>query len=252
MKLDFQGKTVIVGGARWGIGYRIAEMFLDAGAMVYCCDLVEEGMQALAMRGAKTKALDLTDTAAVEAWVAEVEKTAGGAVSVLVNNAGGLGPSRPGEFVDVTDAVWDETILINGRTTLALSRAVVPGMISAGGGRIVNISSGAGIAASGTRNHAYTAAKHAVIGLTRQMAFGLGRHGITVNAIAPGFVIATPETQEVWDNRSPDAQARHLENVYMRRVGTVDDIAGATLFLASDQASWISGEVLAVNGGRAA
>jgi 3-oxoacyl-[acyl-carrier protein] reductase len=252
MNIRFDKKTVVIGGARWGIGRRIAEMFLDGGGRVYCCDNEASGLEYLDGLGAVTRVLDLTDTQATEDWVKAIESETGGSVDVLVNNAGGLGPSRPGEFLDVADDVWDRTLLINTRTTLALSRAVVRGMQAAGQGRIVNISSGAGIAASGTRNHAYTAAKHAVVGLTRQMAYGLGKHGITVNAVAPGFVISTPETQAVWANQSEAQHALHLENVYMRRVGHVDDIAAATLFLASREASWISGQVLSVNGGRAA
>src|SRR5690606_20762151 len=140
---------------------------------------------------------------------------------------------------------------INLMTAVKLSRAAIPGMQRAGVGRIVNISSGAGIAASSTQNHAYTAAKHAVVGLTRQMAFGLGKYGITVNSAAPGFVLAAEDTLNYWAAMSEEQKARHCENVFMQRVGTVDDVASAVLFLASDYASWVTGQTLSVNGGRA-
>jgi 3-oxoacyl-[acyl-carrier protein] reductase len=139
---------------------------------------------------------------------------------------------------------------INPGIAFALSRAVARGMKQARSGRIVNMSSGAGIAASRTRLHPYTAAKHAVVGLTRQMAAELGAFGITVNSVAPGFVLSSPFTQADWDRYSPDAQKAHIENTFMRRIGTPDDIAGAVLFLVSDHASWITGQVISVDGGR--
>lgn len=152
--------------------------------------------------------------------------------------------------MEVTDAEWESAYKVNADTAFVLSRAVVKRMINSGGGRIINISSGAGLNASTTQNHAYTAAKHAVTGLTRQMAFGLGKYGITVNGVAPGFVISSPETEAFWDDMGPEFQRRHIENVFLRRTGIVGDIAGPVIFLASYLAGWMSGQVLAVNGGK--
>jgi 3-oxoacyl-[acyl-carrier protein] reductase len=251
MQIRFDGQTVVVGGARWGIGRRISELFLESGGRVYCCDKHAEGLEELEKLGARTRMLDLTDAVATNDWVSSIENETGAAVGILVNNAGGFGISKPGEFTDVTDEIWDATMSINLRTAVTLSRAVVPGMKQAGGGRIINISSGAGLAASGTRNHAYTSAKHAVVGLTRQMAFGLGQYGITVNSVAPGFVLSAPSPQAYWNSKTEREKDEHLNSVYMRRHGVVEDIAPSVLFLASAQASWITGQVIAVNGGRA-
>ena len=117
-------------------------------------------------------------------------------------------------------------------------------------GRIVLVASGAGLRPSLTGIQAYTAAKHAVVGLTKQLSQDLGRFGITSNAIAPGFVRSNPATERQWESYGPDGQARLVESVHTRRLGTADDIANAALFLASAQASWISGQILSVDGGR--
>jgi 3-oxoacyl-[acyl-carrier protein] reductase len=249
-EIDLSGRTVVVSGASWGIGQCVVEAFLACGADVHCCDIRTDGLGELADKGAHIHQIDLTDPAGVVVWVVAIEKNAANPISVLVNNAGGFGRSRPGEFVDVTDAEWESAFRVNADTTFVLSRAVVRRMIDSGGGRIINISSGAGLNASTTQNHAYTAAKHAVTGLTRQMAFGLGKYGIAVNGVAPGFVVSNPETEAFWNDMGPEIQRRHIENVFLRRTGIVDDIAGPVIFLASDLAGWMSGQVLAVNGGK--
>lgn len=251
MDIRFDGQTVVVSGARWGIGHGIARHFLESGARVFCCDKESAGLEELERLGAQVVTLDLTDTCATNAWVSGIETQTGGPVQILINNAGGFGLSAPGEFLDATDEAWESAISINLMTAVKLSRAIVPGMQSAGYGRIINISSGAGIAASGTINHPYTSAKHAVVGFTRQLAFGLGQCGITVNTIAPGFVLAAVDTLNLWDSLSEGQKAAFIENVYMRRPGQIDDIAPAALFLASDYASWITGQVISINGGRA-
>jgi 3-oxoacyl-[acyl-carrier protein] reductase len=115
----------------------------------------------------------------------------------------------------------------------------------------VNISSGAGLRPSLTGIQAYTMAKHAVVGLTKQMALELGPFGITCNSVAPGFVRSNPSTERQWDSYGPEGQKRLVENIHLRRLGTPADIAHAVLFFASDYAAWVSGEILQVNGGRA-
>jgi 3-oxoacyl-[acyl-carrier protein] reductase len=116
-------------------------------------------------------------------------------------------------------------------------------------GRIVNISSGAGVRSSRTGIHAYTAAKHAVVGLTRQLASELGAYGITVNSVAPGFVRSTAETERDWQALGAAGQQKLVESIALRRLGTPDDIGNAVLFFASEHASWITGQVLLVDGG---
>jgi 3-oxoacyl-[acyl-carrier protein] reductase len=118
-------------------------------------------------------------------------------------------------------------------------------------GRIVNISSGAGLRPSLTGVQAYTMAKHAVVGLTKQLALEFGPFGITVNSVAPGFVRSNPSTERQWEAYGPEGQKRLVENIHLRRLGTAEDIMHAVLFFASDYAAWVSGEILQVNGGRA-
>jgi 3-oxoacyl-[acyl-carrier protein] reductase len=131
-----------------------------------------------------------------------------------------------------------------------MSQAVAPGMKRAGGGRIVNISSGAGLGVSLTGIQAYAAAKAAQIALTRQLAHELGPFQITVNNVAPGFVRSNPSTERQWQSYGEEGQAALLARIALRRLGTPADIANAVLFLASDYAGWITGEVLSVAGGR--
>jgi 3-oxoacyl-[acyl-carrier protein] reductase len=123
-------------------------------------------------------------------------------------------------------------------------------MKAARGGRIINISSGAGLGISLTGIQAYASAKAAQIGLTRQLAHELGPWGITVNNIAPGFVLSNPMTERQWESYGPDGQQKLLDGTALKRLGTPDDIAYGALFFASDQAGWITGQVLSIDGGR--
>jgi 3-oxoacyl-[acyl-carrier protein] reductase len=250
MDIRFDNKVAVVSGARWGIGRRIVEGLLAGGARVFCSDNSAEGLEIVQQQGAHTAVVDLTDRAKAAAWIAEIESRAGSAIDVLVNNAGGFAHAVPRPLEDVADSEWDTVMAINPGIAFTLSRAVAPRMKQARRGRIINMSSGAGIAASRTKLHPYTAAKHAVVGLTRQMAAEFGEYGITVNSVAPGFVLSSPFTHADWDHYSPEAQKAHIQNTFMRRVGTPDDIANVVLFLASDYAAWITGQVISVDGGR--
>jgi len=126
----------------------------------------------------------------------------------------------------------------------------VPAMKKAGRGRIVNISSGAGLQASLTGIQAYCSAKHAVIGLTRQLAHELGPFGITVNSVAPGFIRSNPATERQWESYGPDGQLALVDRIAMKHLGSAQDIANAVIFFASDLASFVNGQVLSVDGGR--
>jgi 3-oxoacyl-[acyl-carrier protein] reductase len=169
---------------------------------------------------------------------------------VLVNNAGGVGGQAHRPFDEVTDEDWDRVIEINLGASFALSRAAAPAMKRAGRGAIVNISSGAAMQPSLTGVQAYCAARHAVLGLTRQLAHELGPYGIRVNTVAPGFVRTDEATEKQWAGFGDDGQRAILEGIALRRFGTPDDIARAVVFFASDLAGFVNGQILPVDGGR--
>ena len=133
---------------------------------------------------------------------------------------------------------------------MTLCRAAAPAMKKAGRGRVINISSGAGLQASLTGIQAYCSAKHAVIGLTRQLAHEFGPFGITVNSVAPGFIRTNPTTEAQWESYGADGQKALVERIALRHLGTAQDIANAVMFFASDLASFVNGQVIQVDGGR--
>jgi 3-oxoacyl-[acyl-carrier protein] reductase len=173
-----------------------------------------------------------------------------GQLDILVNAAGGVRGQVGRPIEEVSEDDWRAIFQANVDGAFWLAQAVAAPMRQAGFGRIVNIASGAGLRPSLTGIQAYTAAKHALVGLTKQLSQDLGRHGITCNAIAPGFVRSNPATERQWESYGVEGQARLIESIHTRRLGTADDIAAAVLFLAGAQASWISGQIVSVDGGR--
>lgn len=250
MQIRFEGETVLVSGAGHGLGRAIAETFATLGARVFGCDLDAAKLAETARAGVETAVVDLTDRAAAAAWVRDAEARAGGPAYVLVNNAGGVAGQRQKPLEEVSDPEWDQVVAVNLGAAFALSRAAAPGMKRAGRGRIVTISSGAGLQASLTGIQAYCSAKHAVVGLTRQLAHELGPHGITVNSVAPGFFRTNPSSEAQWQSYGEAGQRALVERVALRRLGSAEDIAKAVVFFASPLADFVNGQVLSVDGGR--
>jgi 3-oxoacyl-[acyl-carrier protein] reductase len=197
-----------------------------------------------------TQVLDLTDRALAAAWIAQIEQTTRGAVDVLVNNAGGVAGQEMRPIEEVPEADWDRIFAVNIGAAFTLSRAVAAGMKQAGNGRIINISSGAGLGPSLTGIQAYCSAKHAVVGLTRQLAHELRPFGITVNGMAPGVVRFNAASERQWAGYGEEGQRALVERIAMKRLGTAQDIANSVVFLAPGLAGFVNGQVLAVDGGK--
>ena len=173
-----------------------------------------------------------------------------GVLDVLVHCAGGVCGQVGRPLEDVTEADWRSIFAVNTDGAFWACQAVAPGMKARRRGRIVLIASGAGLGISLTGIQAYASAKAAEIGLARQLGHELGPFGITVNAVAPGFVRSNPSTEAQWQALGEERQGQLVQGIAMRRLGQPDDIAHAVLFLASEQAGWICGQVLQVDGGR--
>lgn len=254
MNMDFTGKSVIVTGAAHGFGRTIALAFAGRGASVWACDVLgdelEETRQQCAEAGGKCQAavVDVRHRGQVFAFVADT-LAAEGKVDILVNNAGGvLGQvGRPLEAVSEDD--WDSIFEVNARAAFYFAQAAAPSMKKRRGGRIINISSGAGLGVSLTGIQAYAAAKAAQIGLTRQLAHELGAWNITVNNIAPGFVLSNPNSIRQFESYGERGQKALIDKIALKRLGSAEDIAHGALFFASEYADWISGQVLSIDGG---
>ena len=255
MNMDFGGKTVIVTGAAHGFGRAIALAFATRGASVWACDVLgdelNETQQQCAEVGGKCRVavVNVRNRSQIFAFVERIFETDGKA-DILVNNAGGvLGQvGRPLEAI--TEEDWDSIFEVNTRAAFYFAQAVAPSMKSNGGGRIINISSGAGLGVSLTGIQAYASAKAAQIGLTRQLAHELGEWNITVNNIAPGFVLSNPNSIRQFESYGEQGQQALVSSIALKRLGSAEDIAHGVLFFASEYADWITGQVLSIDGGR--
>ncbi len=255
MNTDFSGKTAIVTGAAHGFGRAITVALARRGAQVWACDVLGDELMATRElchdEGGTCHAatVDVRDKAAVDAFVAQALAESA-YVHILVNNAGGVLGQVGRPLEEITPAEWQSIFDVNVSAAFYLSQAVAPGMKTARAGRIVNISSGAGLGISLTGIQAYASAKAAQIGLTRQLAHELGPWGITVNNIAPGFVRSNPATERQWESYGAEGQKALLERIALKRLGTADDIATGVVFFCSDDANWITGQVLSIDGGK--
>jgi 3-oxoacyl-[acyl-carrier protein] reductase len=255
----FTNKVVIVTGAAHGIGKGICLEFLKQGATVMGVDILLDELTQVKEEACKenqsfidrffVEQIDLTVEKAISSLIQRIiekhEK-----VDVLVNNAGGVCGQVNQPIEDVSYEEWKNIFAINLDAAFFMTKAVAPYMKQREYGRVINISSGAGRSTSLTGIQAYASAKAGQIGFTRQMAQELGSFGITVNNVAPGFVISNPSTKKQWERMSEEQQKALVQSISVKRLGKPEDIAYAVLFFASDFASYISGQIISVDGGQ--
>lgn len=249
---NLTGKVALVTGAARGIGAAIAKKLAERGADVAVCDLkaewCEETVQALAALGAKAKGygVNVAASAEVDACVKGVIADFG-KIDIMVNNAG---ITKDGLLMRMSDEDWDAVIDVNLKGTFLFTRAVSRPMMKnrdgegrASGGVIVNIASVVGIMGNAGQAN-YTASKGGVIALTKTTAKELGSRNVRCNAVAPGFI-----QSKMTDVLPEDVKKAYMETIPLRRFGTAEDIAKAVAWLASDDASYVTGQVVSVNGG---
>lgn len=240
-----KGKKAIVTGGSKGIGKSIVETFLKNGCVVYTLSRSQGDFDALKKiadeNGTQVfwKAVDVSNEESFVAVLTEVIKEAEG-IDILVNNAG---ITKDGLMMRMATADWDEVIKVNLNSAFWASRAVYRHMLSRKGGSIINMSSIVGVRGNGGQAN-YSASKAGLIGLTKSMAAEVGSRGVRVNAICPGFI-----GTEMTDKLSDEVKAEFASKIPMKRMGTPEEIANVTLFLASDLSTYVTGQALLVDGG---
>ena len=241
---DLHKKNVLITGASGGIGSVIAKTLNSAGASVALTGTRNETLKELASElgeNAHVLLCDLSDMAAVDALPKQAVEILG-SVDILVNNAG---ITRDNLLMRMSDDEWQSVIDINMTATMKLCKSVLRGMMKARWGRIINISSVVG--ATGNPGQAnYAASKAGMVGMSKSLAYEVASRGITVNAIAPGF-ITTAMTEKLND----DQKAKIMEQIPAGRMGNAIEIATAVLYLASEEAGYITGTTMHINGGMA-
>lgn len=240
--LDLSGRVAFVTGGTRGIGFAIAQALVASGAKAAISGRDSGRAAEAASRlggGAIGVACDVSDEAQVEAAIAEIESALGG-IDILVNNAG---ITRDNILLRLDGAAWDEVLDTNLKGAFHATRAVIKGMMKRRSGRIISISSIVGL--TGNKGQAnYAASKAGLIGFTKAVAREYASRGITANCVAPGY-IETDMTSALPE----DARKALLDSIALGRLGQPEDIAGAVLYLASDLAAYVTGQVLVVDGG---
>jgi NAD(P)-dependent dehydrogenase (short-subunit alcohol dehydrogenase family) len=244
---DLTGRVALVTGSGQSVGAGIARTLATAGATVAVNDIVEERAAATASAindgGGRAVAFpfDVTDLGAVDASVADIV-AALGSVDILVNNAGNAG--APGmvvsQFRDMDPAAWERFVAVNLYGVLNCTRAVIDGMCARGWGRVITISSGAGVVGMRMGISIYAAAKSGSIGFMRHLAMEVARQGVTANTLALGLMGVQELTALTRDT---------AEQIPVGRLGTPEDVGAACVYLASNEASWLTGQTINLNGG---
>jgi NAD(P)-dependent dehydrogenase (short-subunit alcohol dehydrogenase family) len=255
--MDMSGWRVLITGGGSGIGLRTAELLVADGARVTTLDVDDAGLARAATLGDRvtTMHVDVSSRDAVADAVARAEEAMGG-LDRVVNSAGIF---RFAPFLEITEGDWRRMLDINLTGTFLTCQAAIPRLIAGGGGRIVNVASIAGVRAGANSAH-YIASKWGMVGLTRALAVEFGPQGVIVNAVAPATI---PETgigrssleQKVamgWGADAAEAIANQERNYPLRRLGTADDVARGIRYLLSDDAAWMTGQVLSMDGGATA
>lgn len=243
MQIDFTNRVAIITGATGGIGQATAEAFVQAGATVVLADINAAALEllaaSLAAEGGRALAVktDVSQKKQIEAMVAQTLETFG-RVDILVNNAG---IAQTVSIMDLTEEDWDHMLDVNLKSVLLCSQAVIPTMIEQGWGRIINMGSMAGKTGGRTIGANYVVSKAGVMALTKSLASFLSKHQITANALAPG-IVDTPLAHAV-------PRGDQSKQVPLGRLAQPEEVANLILFLASEQAGYITGEIVDINGG---
>jgi 3-oxoacyl-[acyl-carrier protein] reductase len=242
---DLTGKTALVTGASGGIGGAIAKALHGQGAAVVLSGTRAEALEALKSELGERAFIapaNLADIASVEALPKAAEEAAGSGIDILVNNAG---ITKDNLFMRMKDEEWDQVIAVNLTAAFRLSRAVLRGMMKKRWGRIIQITSVVGATGNSGQGN-YAAAKAGLVGMTKSLAAEVASRNITVNAVAPGF-IQTAMTDVLTDQQKEMIAAR----IPAGRMGLPDEIAAAVTYLASQEAAYVTGETIHINGGMA-
>jgi len=246
---DFSNQVAVITGAALGIGKRSAERFAESGAKVFLVDIEKKGgasaAQEIQGRGGDATFVecDLTDAASVKRAFETVVSKAG-RIDILVNSAGGFNMQLA--VIDTPEEEWDAVVDRNLKSVFLTAKAVIPVFQKQQSGRIINLGSLAGLTTFNLSSPPYSAAKAGVHCLTRVLAYELGKYGVTVNAIAPG----TTATERVIAVRSEEQRKMIGKSTLVGRIAEVEDMVGWVLFLAAPESSYLTGQTIAVNGGR--